>query len=174
MESDAKLVKKVLLGDQTAFDVLVRRYERSVLSVITKILGDLHEAQDVTQETFIKAYQNLLSLKKFFTFGPWLMKIAQRQALTRARQRSRVKLYQISNDLSDCKNNNRMDRDSKYLLDAVMSLPDQERRVIMLRYFDGHSVSSIATITGRPVGTATKQLSRAYKRLRNILLEIGK
>ena len=101
MESDAKLVKKVLLGDQTAFDVLVRRYERSVLSVITKILGDLHEAQDVTQETFIKAYQNLLSLNKFFTFGPWLMKIAQRQALTRARQQSKVKHYQISNDLSE-------------------------------------------------------------------------
>lgn len=56
--------------------------------------------------------------------------------------------------------------DAEDLLEAVARLPDHERVVVGLRYFDGHAVNDIAAITGRPVGTVTKQLSRAIKRLR--------
>jgi len=51
------------------------------------------------------------------------------------------------------------------LLAAVMRLPERERQVVTLRYFDGHSVQAVAEITGRPLGTVTRQLSRAYARL---------
>ena len=56
---------------------------------------------------------------------------------------------------------------------AVAALPEHQRLVVALRYFDGHSVAEVAALAGRPVGTVTKQLSRALERLKLILREVG-
>ena len=62
-----------------------------------------------------------------------------------------------------------MDEQKQWLLNRVRQLPKHERLIVSLRYFDGHGVQEIAQITGRPVGTVTKQLSRALERLRRDL-----
>ena len=65
----------------------------------------------------------------------------------------------------------RLDEDNEVLLAAVVKLPEAEKQVVMLRYFAGHSVSEVAGALGKNIGTITKQLSRAHKRLRKILKE---
>ena len=65
----------------------------------------------------------------------------------------------------------RLDEESEGLLSAVVKLPEAERQVVMLRYFAEHNVKEVAEIAGRNIGTVTKQLSRAHKRLRRILKE---
>ena len=72
----------------------------------------------------------------------------------------------LSEDIPLEQSNGRLSEASERLLEAVMTLPSQEQRVVLLRYFEGHPVGDIARMIGRPTGTVTKQLSRAHARLR--------
>ena len=166
MESDAEIVASILDGQPDAFALLVRRYERAVRAVATQVLGDLHAAEDAAQEAFIMAYENLVKLRDRSAFGAWLLKIARRKALTVAR-RGRHATNPLPSDQEAVQSiNTTLSQRSQNLLDAVMGLPEHERRVIMLKYFDGYGVNAIADMTGLAVGTVTKKLSRARQRLR--------
>ena len=82
------------------------------------------------------------------------------------RRRPKITEGCLSKDISREQCNGRLSEASEQLLRAVMTLPSQERRVVLLRYFEGHPVGDIARMIGRPTGTVTKQLSRAHARLR--------
>ncbi len=82
------------------------------------------------------------------------------------RRKPKITEGPISEDMPLEQSNGRLSEASEQLLKAVMTLPSQEQRVILLRYFEGHHVGDIATMIGRPIGTVTKQLSRAHARLR--------
>jgi RNA polymerase sigma-70 factor (ECF subfamily) len=163
------LVDAVLDGNKEAFAILVRRYERPVRAIALAVLGDHHSATDVSQDAFVKAYQELAGLRKPEAFGPWLMKIARRCALDSARRKPREMTLEPAVAGAIESPNGQLDEDKQALLAAVVRLPEAERQVVMLRYFAGHSAKDVAGIVGRSVGTVTKQLSRAHKRLRNIL-----
>lgn len=74
--NDAQLVQRVLSGDDTAFSVLVRKYQKSVHALVWRKIGDFHIAEDITQDTFLQAYQKLSTLKKPQRFASWLYVIA--------------------------------------------------------------------------------------------------
>lgn len=170
MEFDAELVQLVLEGDIAAFETLMRRYERSVQSIAMAFLADSHASEDVVQETFVVAFRSLASLQDSNNFAPWLMQIARRIAGKSKQVRTRTPVPIPLEDRSSpnpCKNQGR----SQQLLEAIERLPDQERLVISLRFFDGYSSAEIGLMTGHSVGTVTKQLSRAYERLRCWLAE---
>jgi RNA polymerase sigma-70 factor (ECF subfamily) len=169
VQSDSELVNAVLEGNKEAFAILVRRYERSVRAVALHILHDYHWATDVSQDAFITAYQNLPALRKPSAFGPWLMKVTRRCALNFVRRDPKeAQLEPAAAGILES-SDGQLDEHKQTLLAAVVRLPEAERQVVMLRYFAGHSVKDVADIVGRGVGTVTKQLSRAHKRLRNIL-----
>lgn len=157
------LVKRVLAGDLPAFAVLVKRHERSIRGVCWSVLRDHHLARDAAQEGFVEAYRGLNGLKEGDAFGGWAAMIARRRALRMARRRR----PEAALDEPVMEN----DPGTMELLDMVTGLPAQEREVVMLRFFDGYESGEIAAILGRPVGTVTKQLSRAYERLRVSLSE---
>ena len=166
-KTDKELIEATLKGDREAFGQLVERYERSVCAVIVPIIGDIHLAQDVTQEAFVRAYQNLAGLRRPSAFAAWLFQIARRLALAWLQQRPPIQEMPVHEGLSASKQHNgRLDERSEQLLTAVLALPRQEQRVVVLRYFQGQTVHEIATILDRPVGSVTKQLSRAHARLR--------
>ena len=145
---------------------MVRRYERAVLGVCLAVLRDQHLASDAAQETFLAAYRSLASLRNRASFGSWLTTIARHRAIRCARKhRPHAPLSMSLAQPSPPK-----EHDFE-LLSAVAGLPEHERIVIMLRYFDGHEIPAIAAILGRPVGTLTKQLSRAHERLRRSLAQ---
>ena len=169
MQSDAELVNAVLGGDKRAFEVLIKRYERPIRAIALDILGDYHLASDVSQDAFVTAYEKLPGLRKPTAFGAWLMKIARRCALDCVRRQNGKSSLEpvVSSRIHD--RSGRLDEERQWLLSAVIKLSKSERQVIMLRYFSCHSVKEVADILGRSVGTVTKQLSRAHKRLRNTL-----
>ena len=169
MRTDAELVNTVLDGKKEAFAVLVKRYERPVRAVALDVLGDYHLASDVSQEAFIKAYQQMAGLRKPDAFGAWLMKIAHRCALDSARRKLKEPQHQMKAAAVIENPNGQLDEDKQRLLAAVVKLPKSEKQVIMLRYFGDNSLKDVADIVDRSVGTVTKQLSRAHKRLRKIL-----
>jgi RNA polymerase sigma-70 factor (ECF subfamily) len=169
VRTDTELVRAVLDGDKQAFAMLVKRYERPVRAVALDVLGDYHSAVDVSQEAFVSAYEKLAGLRKPEAFGAWLMKIAHRCALDSARQKFKEPRLEIKAAAVIDNPNGQLDEDKKRLLAAVVKLPRSEKQVIMLRYLSDNSVKDVADIVGRSVGTVTKQLSRAHKRLRKIL-----
>ena len=74
--NDVELIQRVLSGDDTAFSTLVRKYQKSVHALAWRKLGDFHIAEDITQDTFLKAYQRLSTLKEPQRFSSWLYVIA--------------------------------------------------------------------------------------------------
>jgi RNA polymerase sigma-70 factor (ECF subfamily) len=178
VQTDTELVKAVLDGQKEAFAELVRRYERPVRAVAINILGDHHSVQDAVQDAFVASYRNLTMLRNRDSFGPWLIKIAHRCALDWANRRPKGNPLETNppnerraSSAAAENSDGQFDEDSEALLAAVVELPEAEKQVVMLRYFAGHNVREVAEAVGRGIGTVTKQLSRAHKRLRKILKE---
>ena len=173
MPMTAQIVDRAKQGDRQAYGTLVERYERTVFAVVLSLIGDRHAAEDVTQDTFIQGYRKLWLLRDGSRFPYWLMKIARREAIRAVKRQRRAHAVAIG-DVADAPGADHggplLDEDKEQLLCHVQRLPKHERLVISLRYFDGHAVREIAEMTGRPIGTVTKQLSRATERLRNALL----
>jgi RNA polymerase sigma-70 factor (ECF subfamily) len=168
VRSDIELIQSVLDGQKGDFAELVRRYERIVRAVTVGILKDGHLAEDAAQDTFVKAYCKLSTLRKRDAFGFWITSIARRCALDITRKKqdhtpldavAEIASEDLTVELSD---------EKQQLLTAVTNLPKGEKEVVMLRYFGGHTVRDVALIAGRSVGTITKQLSRAHGRLRTM------
>ncbi len=169
MLTDAELVNAALDGEKQAFAVLVKRYERPVRAVALNVLGDRHLAKDVTQDAFVRAYERLAGLRRPEAFGFWLMKIARRCALDSARRKP--KEARLDTEIASAAEspNGQLDESKQELLAAVVKLPKAEKQVVMLRYFGDNSVKEVAEMVERSVGTVTKQLSRAHRRLRHLL-----
>jgi len=184
VQSDTEVVNAVMNGHKVAFAVLVERYEHPVRAIAMNVLGgDYHSTADASQDAFVRAYKELPALRKPGAFGPWLMRIAHRCALEAARQKTREIHLGARFAAANENYSARVDEpigsfstDLKLLkgtlLAAVTTLPDAEKQVVMLRYFSAHTVKDVAGMVGRSVGTVTKQLSRAHKRLRRVLREM--
>jgi RNA polymerase sigma-70 factor (ECF subfamily) len=166
MISDEELVEAVQNGDRAAFELLVNRYERSVMSVAVGVVRDLGLAQDVTQDAFTVAFSKLSTLSNRAAFGPWVLRIARRCAYRLARKKSRELPLDPTHEPLVAAPNGKLDERLQSLLEAVNRLPDQERIAVALRYFNNESVEAVSRMTGRSVGTVTKQLSRARTRLK--------
>ena len=172
VRSNAELVAAVLEGDRTSFAELVGRHERMVVATAWQTLGDYHAAQDAAQEAFVAAYRKLGTLRDPARFGPWVLAIVRRSALRIAQRRPSTEPLSTAGDPPGPMNADPLDEELQRLLEAVSQLPDHERVVVILRYLDGHSMASIAQMTGRPLGTVTKQLSRAVARLKASVVEV--
>jgi RNA polymerase sigma-70 factor (ECF subfamily) len=169
VQSDSELIDSVLGGNVEAFAVLVRRYERLVRAAALRVVADRHVAEDVLQETFLAVYESLESLRNRSKFGPWLLSIARHQAVRHVRSNHRPEHCVADVTAVEHSTNGKLTDQSERLLELVERLPAHERTIIGLRHFEGHSVQEVAAITGRPLGTVTKQLSRAHKRLQHWL-----
>ncbi|HWB08921.1 MAG TPA: sigma-70 family RNA polymerase sigma factor [Pirellulales bacterium] len=170
MPSDQEVIAQVLAGQTDAYALLVSRYERLARAAAIRIVRDSHAADDVAQEAFVAAFKTLSSLRDRSSFAGWLLGIVRRRAATALKNDRRRR--SIGGDLN-ARTPAAAPPSSEMLelLEFVEQLPDQERVVIGLKHFQGCSVQEIAEITGRPVGTVTKQLSRARQRLHDWLTQ---
>ncbi len=171
MQSDSQLVSSALHGDQAGFALLAARYERAARGVAFHALRDHHAAEDAAQEAFVTAFEKLSSLREPSLFGRWLLAIVRHQSERIGRARRRDVPLDHAADVAEPEKS-KLDDDAEFLLAALMALPERERRLLMLRHFDGHPVADIAEMVGRPIGTVTKQISRGYARLRERFAEV--
>ena len=171
MPSTEELVRATQAGETSAFAELVRCYECAATITAHSVLKDFHLAQDAAQEAFVIAYQRLYQLRDAASFGPWLLRIARHQALRLRRGRNAEQIAVGCVDCAAAETSNRMEPYEE-VVQQIARLPEHERIVVVMRYINGRSIRDIADATGRPVGTITKQLSRAIKRLREWLVEV--
>jgi RNA polymerase sigma factor (sigma-70 family) len=174
VQSDAELIESVLAGREQAFELLIKRYERSVRAAALHVVKDRHLVFDIAQESFLRAYRQLGSLQQPAAFGAWLLRITHRCALDALRRRPAEASLELDESRSPVQEgrDGQLEEDKQQLLAAIMQLPAAERQVVMLRYFGEHTVKEVAGIAGRSVGTVTKQLSRAHRRLRHMVEEL--
>jgi RNA polymerase sigma-70 factor, ECF subfamily len=164
--STAYIVTQCLNGHPEAFRTLVRQYEAPLLSFLSGRLRDRHMAEDVAQESFVRAFFALRKLRATTAFWPWLLGIAQRvaQQQRRARQRYQLAIAGAPRPALAAEPAN------TYALEqAVADLPQPYAEVVLLRYYAGMTCAEAAECLGVPLGTVTKRLSRAYRRLRAVL-----
>jgi RNA polymerase sigma-70 factor (ECF subfamily) len=170
MPSTEELLRASQRGETSAFAELVRCYERAAVITAQAVLGDFHLAQDAAQDAFLIAHRRLGQLRHGAAFGPWLLRIARRRAL-RFRRRRGERTVAGGLDRPAPEDHDWMEPYQE-VVEQIARLPEHERIVVVMRYVEGRSMKEIAQCTGRPVGTVTKQLSRAIERLREWLVEV--
>ncbi len=168
-QTDDDCIAQCLDGRPDAFRQLVLRYERPIMAYLIRRLGDPDAAAEVAQESFVRAYFRLNTLKKGDAFFAWLLGIAHRVMLETFRRHSRERALTAAVDpIAPATAEQPSDEDSE-LADAVAALPDIYREVTVLRYFGELSCAEVGQRLGVPIGTVTKRLSRAYQLLRETL-----
>ncbi len=177
LHSDDKLlVSFTIEGDQKAFGEIVRRYEKMVARTIKSMLGDIQQADDIGQETFIRLYHALADFRGDAKLSTYLQRIAINQSLNEIKRKGRfVSLFYQSDgnketfvDLPD--NNSESSADMKEVVDmAVKELTPEYRVVTVLRLIQGYSTKETAEILGLPLGTVLSRLARAKVRLKEVI-----
>lgn len=174
-DTDQELVRRVQAGDQTAFNLLVLKYQHRVLKLVGRFVNDAAEAEDVAQEAFLKAYRALASFRGDSAFYTWLYRIAintAKNALVSQRRRP----VDFDLDLQDPDQYDRharlkeADTPEGVLLtdeiravveEAMEQLPEDLRTAIVLRELEGLSYEEIAEAMDCPVGTVRSRIFRA-------------
>jgi len=164
---DNKLVEAVCDGDAVAYATLVRRHSAHVFAVCLGILGNVGDAEDLTQETLVRAFNKIQSLRDSQQFSAWTSQIARN--LCRDFLRSRKLHRKLLEE-----NRERIVRsraDYPELREALERLPEEHRLPLMLYYFDGQKTESIAEALNLSRAGACTRLCRARKALRKRLEE---
>lgn len=175
VRTDRQLVDSVLAGDQEAFRALVDRESQAMIAICRRIVGDPAEADDVAQDTFLRAYRALATFRGDGSFGAWLRRIAVRVAVARlAGRRDLVRLDDDGLDLQAATLQPQDDPEARTLdlewrsaiHDAIARLPLLQRDVIVLRFYGDLSLQEIADLTSHPLGTVKSRLNRGIAGLR--------
>ncbi len=174
-ELDHELVRRVQAGDKGAFDLLVRKYQHKLASVISRYVGDWAECQDVAQEAFVRAYRAIGNFRGDSAFYTWLYKIAINTAknwLVSQGRRPPTEDVQIEDAVHldaavRLKDGSTPEREllrqeiEQTVTRAVDALPDDLRQAITLREVDGLSYEEIAETMNCPIGTVRSRIFRA-------------
>jgi RNA polymerase sigma-70 factor (ECF subfamily) len=186
-EEDRKLIHQTLAGNEAAFKKLMEKYRGSVFHLVYKMIENREEAEDIVQETFIKAYRALASFNEEFAFSTWLFKIATNHCIDVLRKR-KLQTYSLDAPLQmkdgDVKREyadetyspeqSVMDLEHRHLiLQAIEELPEKYRTVIHMRHKEDRSYEEISEILGIPIGTVKARIFRAREMLKKRLKEKG-
>ena len=173
---DGHIIQKCLDGDAAAFGLLVDKYKGSVYALAYAKLGDFHDAQDMTQEVFLKAYRKLRTLKRWDRFLSWLYAITSNSCKDFLRSKaSRPDGEYISDQAKERFDEISIDSHHEEALhqtlrDALSELPEIHRQVLSLHYLGGLSCKEIAQFLGASPHAITMRLSRARAKLRKEML----
>jgi len=195
IDSDEQLVTRVRSGDATAGETLVRRHHDNILRYLNRLTGSSHVAEELTQQTWLSAFQHLDQFRHMSTaqqsaarqssqsspvalsFKAWLFRIATNKAndlwRTRGRQRSAYQglglvVDQVEPDASVPLHD--IEQHQK-LRNAIEELPALQKQIVMLRYYSGLKFVEIAEVVGCPLNTALGRMHKALLKLKSALID---
>jgi RNA polymerase sigma-70 factor, ECF subfamily len=181
---DAELIRRTLAGDRNAFEGLVLRYHRDLMRLLRRITRSIEDAEDLTQETFLRTYRALDRFDLEKPFRPWLWTIGIRLALHAIAKKGRSNVSLDGADdapegegrrdgpwLADTRSLERIDENlmQRDLMEALDQMDPQHRAILILRVIEERSYEEIATILQIPQGTVMSRLNRARISLRKKL-----
>lgn len=185
-EADAEMVKAVLGGDATAYRGLVEKYQGRVYAMVYGMIRNREDARDITQDAFVKAFNNLKSFRLEASFYTWLYRIAMNLAIDVTRKRKRREVSGFEEDIASRdedggiseahhSDNPRKNLERKQLYDRIMDslekLPADQKQVILLRELEGLSYKEISDVMGIPEGTVMSRLFYARKKMQKLLAD---
>jgi RNA polymerase sigma-70 factor (ECF subfamily) len=176
---DSDLVAWSKAGDLEAFGELVRRYQKPVFRIVLRMVRSPDDADDLTQDTFVRAHRGLKTFKDEYDFHPWLYRIAVNQAINFLNKRKRQAAADLDEvpegDIragpepeSPLQSASRQELLTR-LESALDKLPEEQRTVFLLRVQEGLSYEEIAETMETPKGTVMSRLARARMALRKHL-----
>lgn len=175
-EVDQELVERAQKGDKRAFELLVMKYQRKLARLLSRMVRDPGEIEDITQESFIKAYRALPQFRGESAFYTWLYRIAVNTAknylVARGRRAPTTTILdsdeaenlegsELLHDISTPDAELQTKQIAAAVNEAVDSLPEELRTAITLREIEGMSYEEIAQMMGCPIGTVRSRIFRA-------------
>jgi len=174
-QTEKEWIEKTKKGDQTAFKQLVEKYQNLIAATVIGMVGQIPEADDIGQETFIRFYQSLGKFRGESSVGTYLTRIAINLSLNELRRRKRQNTYFYNNpegnpeDFSKEKNTEEKEDINQIVRSSVQKLEPKYRSVIVLRLINGYSTKETSQILNVPLGTVLSRLARGQERLKKIL-----
>jgi len=177
MREDTSIIEAILDGEESAYTQLVQKYRSMVYSLAYRYTHNHQEADDLTQETFIKAYQKLKTFRGDASFKTWIMRIATNLSI------NLKKSGRISKDsgqepqdffaASSCSQEARLlqSERNRELYAAIARLPPKQKETLMLKTFEQMTCKQVAEVMQCSVGTVKANVFNAVKRLRSLLVE---
>jgi RNA polymerase sigma-70 factor (ECF subfamily) len=180
--TDERLVELSLDGDEDAYGILVRRYQRRLTAFLSQLVGDLELARELSQEAFVRAWSALERFDPRYRFSTWLFRIAHNLGIDQLRRRrlQTVSLYRTDSEGDEVEvvvpdvnkdplghlENHALATELRQVIDG---LRPEYRELILLRHFAGLSYQEIAEFKEMPLGTVKNKLFRAHSVLRRAL-----
>jgi RNA polymerase sigma-70 factor (ECF subfamily) len=180
-ETDAAAVARAKAGDKDGFRSLVERHSRSVFRLAYRLTGNEQDAEDVVQETFLRAYKQLPHFESRASFGTWLYRIAANYSLDLIRSRKRHQAQRAAGDEENdamlsiptpAPGPDRVAYSAQVegrISSAMAELSEQERTAFVLRHFEGFSIEEIASTLDLGASAAKHSIFRAVQKLRKAL-----
>ena len=179
VESDVQLIRRILSGDDEAFSILVQKYQKSVHALVWRKIGDFHIAEEITQDTFLRVYKSLATLKDPNLFAGWLYVIANRLCINWSQKNSpvmqsledtpmeEIEQSSYAHYLSEQREVKASDRHCEIAQKLLQKLPESERTVVTLYYLGEMTAKEIGKFLGVSVNTIKSRIRRAKERLQN-------
>lgn len=179
-DQDSAAIARCVGGDLSAFRGLVEKHQRAVYAVVSRILPNRDDADDIVQDVFLQAYRSIASFRGDSSFSTWLCRIAINAAIKRAKSQSRRQTVSLddqelavdalvkSDEPGPEELLQRGEREEA-VRKAVLALPEKHRLVVALHYFDGRSCQEIAETLDCSIGTVWSRLHYANKKLKEEL-----
>jgi RNA polymerase sigma factor (sigma-70 family) len=184
-EEDSLLIQRALAGDQKAFHKLRLKYYDAIFKLISRMIRNREEVEDLTQEAFIKAFTSLTRFDNQFSFSTWLYKIATNNSIDHIRKK-KLQTFSINKPIESEESDYSFElpdtdlepdqeliaaQRKKMLDEAMNALPPKYRQVILMRHVDEKEYQEIAKTLKLPLGTIKAHIFRArellYKQLRD-------
>lgn len=184
--SDSEILSDVAGGDIEAYGKLVHRYRGRLYNFVFRFVGEPETAEDIVQETFLRAFRKRENYKAIANFSTWLFTIAGNLAKSELRRRKRWRLFSLDRDeesgtgLDLPDESFRPDKMTESSITdvqiqrAISSLSDNYRQVVLLRDVEGLSYQEISEVVNCPVGTVKSRVSRARLKLQQKLRNQGR
>jgi RNA polymerase sigma-70 factor (ECF subfamily) len=188
--SDDLLVERSRQGDLKAFNLLIRKWERTIYNFIYRFVGQHEEAQDLCQETFVRVYERIGGLKDTGRFRGWLYTIAAN--LSRDRLKRGDMKYTVALETSpEAEKARPQSPDSplataagpeaevhkrevrQFIMTALQTIPEEQRLALVLRTYHGMTTAEIAELTGAPAGTIRSRIFHGLRKMQQALAEMG-
>lgn len=179
MKTEAELIERIQAGEWRNYAILVDKYEAKVFNYVSYLLRNQEDAEEIVQDTFVKAFRSLHQFRGDASFSTWVIRIAHRNCLTFFRKKTpqKVSLDQVHGGKaiegdSPTKYLDMNDR-SAILKKALDQLKPEERSIVTLFYYNDHSIQEIVQVTDQSESNVKVILHRSRKKLLKILSEMG-
>lgn len=191
--TDSEIIERVLSGDKDLYELIMRKYNQRLFRIGRSIINDQDEVEDILQDTYIKAYENLVNFKGLSLFSTWLTRILINEAIARKNQKSRMSsIFQedqysgetngynkseYNNMASDQRNpeEETINKELKNSLEKVIdSLPEMYRTIYVMREIEGMNIAETSECLGISESNVKVRLNRSKEMLRSSLTDIYK